>query len=76
MRKLKKQPDLGNQGLKQSFHRQCADLQALGIPFEVDVCCVNARHVSEERKSNQWIKKGGETNKQPGAMSFIKSNVT
>lgn len=36
---------LGHERLQESFHSQRADLQALGIPFEVDVGRVDGRHV-------------------------------
>lgn len=35
---------LGDQGFQQPLHRQGADLQALWVPFKVDVGCVDGRH--------------------------------
>lgn len=35
---------LRDQGLQQPLYGQSADLQTFGVPFEVDVRCVDARH--------------------------------
>lgn len=36
---------LSNQRLQQSLYSQRTDLQALWVPFEIDVCGVNGCHV-------------------------------